>query len=83
MLHTPYRNILSSEIEFNIGAIMARRNKPAEQLASLESTVLYNKIMLDALFKVLQQNQIVNPDEVAECASEILNKSFPEFRWLQ
>jgi hypothetical protein len=73
---------LSSEIEFNIGAIMARRNKPAE-LASLQSTVLYNKIMLDALFKVLQEKQIVNPDEIAERASEILNKSFPEFRWLQ
>ena len=62
---------------------MTRRNKPAEQLASLQSTVLYNKIMLDALFKILQQKQIVHPDEVAECASEILNKSFPEFRWLQ
>jgi hypothetical protein len=83
MLHTLYRNILSSEIEFNIGAIMARRNKPAEQLAALQSTVLYNKIMLDALFKVLQHKQIVNPEEVAECASEILNKSFPEYRWLQ
>jgi hypothetical protein len=62
---------------------MARRNKPAEQLVSLEATTLYNKVMLDAIFTVLQQKQILTPDEVAECASEILNKSFPEFRWLQ
>jgi hypothetical protein len=74
---------LSSEIEFNIGAIMVRRNKLAEQLASLEGTIIYNKIMLHAIFRVLQEKQIVTPDEVADCASEILNKSFPEYRWLQ
>jgi hypothetical protein len=62
---------------------MARRNKPAEQLASLQGTILYNKVMLDALFKVLQQKQILTPDEVAECASEILNRTYPEFRWVQ
>ena len=74
---------MSSEIEFNIGAIMVRRNKLAEQLASLEGTIIYNKIMLHAIFRVLQEKQIVTPDEVADCASEILNKSFPEYRWLQ
>jgi hypothetical protein len=83
MLHTLHRNVLSSEIEFNIGAIMVRRNKLAEQLASLEGTIIYNKIMLHAIFRVLQEKQIVTPDEVADCASEILNKSFPEYRWLQ
>ena len=62
---------------------MVRRNKLAEQLASLEGTIIYNKIMLHAIFRVLQEKQIVTPDEVADCASEILNKSFPEYRWLQ
>ena len=83
MLHTPYRNVLSRQINCKMGASMARRNKPAEQLASLEATTLYNKVMLDAIFTVLQQKQILTPDEVADCASEILNKSFPEFRWVQ
>ena len=83
VLHTLYRIYCQANFEYHTGAIMARRNKPAEQLASLQSTVLYNKIMLDALFKILQQKQIVHPDEVGECASEILNKSFPEFRWIQ
>jgi hypothetical protein len=62
---------------------MARKNKPAEQLASLQVSTLYNKVMLDAIFTVLQQKQILTLDEVADCASEILNKSFPEFRWIQ
>jgi hypothetical protein len=62
---------------------VARRNKPAEQAASFQGTILYNKIMLDAIFTVLQRKEILTPDEVAECASEILNKSFPEFRWIQ
>ena len=83
MLHTLHRNTLSSDIEYKVGATVARKNKPAEQLASLEATTLYNKVMLDALFAILQQKQILTPDEVADCASEILNKSFPEFRWLQ
>jgi hypothetical protein len=61
---------------------MARRSKQAE-LDSLQGIIVYNKLMLDAIFTVLEEKQILTQDEVAECANEILNKAWPECRWVQ
>jgi hypothetical protein len=54
-----------------------------EQLASLQGTILHNKIMLEAIFTGLEQKQILTKDEVAECANDILNKAWLECRWIQ
>jgi hypothetical protein len=75
--------MLSSEIEWKIGAIMARRNKLAEQPDSLRTTTLYNKLMVDAMFAVLEEKHILTREEVENCASKILHKACPELKWLQ
>jgi hypothetical protein len=62
---------------------MARRNKPAEQPDSVRTTTIYNKLMVDALFAVLEQKHIVTREEVENRASEILHKACPELKWVQ
>jgi hypothetical protein len=62
---------------------MARKNKPAEQPDPLRTTTLYNKLMVDAIFAVLEQKHILTREEVENRASEMLHKACPEFRWLQ
>ncbi len=62
---------------------MARKNKPAEQPDSLRATILYNKVMLDAVFEVLEQKRILTREEVENRASDILHKACPVFPWLQ
>jgi len=62
---------------------MARKNKLAEQPDSLRSSTLYSKLMVDAIFAVLEEKKILTRDEVEKRASEILHKACPEFRWMQ
>jgi hypothetical protein len=62
---------------------MARKSKPAEQPDSLRTTIFYNKLMMDAIFAVLEQKHILTREEVEDRASEILHKACPELRWLQ
>jgi hypothetical protein len=65
---------------------MARTSKLAKQqdrLDSLRTTTLYNKVMVDALFSVLEEKHILTREEVENRASEILHKACPDFRWLQ
>lgn len=66
--------------------ILASKNKPKKQQsqANLHRTaVLYNKVMLEAIFSVLEQKRILTRDEVEKRASEILHKTCPDPRWLQ
>ena len=62
---------------------MARKNKPAEEPGSLRATILYNKVMLDAVFDVLEQKRILTREEVENRATDILHKTCPVVRWLQ
>jgi hypothetical protein len=60
---------------------MARRSKRVE-LDSLQAIIIHNKIMIDAIFTALEQKQLLTRDEVKECADNILNNAWPEFRWI-
>jgi hypothetical protein len=59
-----------------------RKNKPAKQPDSLRSTTLYNKLMVDAIFAVLEQKNILTREEVENRASEMLHKACPELKWV-
>lgn len=75
-IYTEYR-YLSREIRR--GAIMARKTKKTEQSDSFRATTIYNNLMLDAIFTVLQQKQVLTRDEVEKCACDILHKTLPRF----
>ena len=65
---------------------MARTSKPAKQQDrpdSLRTTTLYNKVMVDAIFSVLEQKHILTREEVENRASEILHRACSDLRWLQ
>ena len=65
---------------------MARTGKLAKQQDrpdSLRTTTIYTRVMVDAIFSVLEQKGIFTREEVENRASEILHKMCPDLRWLQ